>query len=172
MCGAASLVGPGLSLRLESPEDAAFLGALFESVRWPELDGCGWPDEVRRVFLAQQFRCQTAHYAGAYADAAFLIVERDGAPVGRLYLDRGPREHRIVDISLLPEMRNRGYGGALLDQVCAEADARGRITSLHVAESNPAQRLYRRKGFRAAGESGPYRLMIREPETVGRRGAR
>ncbi|MDQ0346157.1 GNAT family N-acetyltransferase [Ancylobacter vacuolatus] len=154
----------GLSLRFETPKDAPFLAALFASVRRPEFEGNGWPDDVRHAFLADQFRLQVAHYARYYADAAFLIVERQGVPIGRLYLHRGPREHRIVDISLLPETRNQGIGGALLDMACTEASRLGRLASIHVEKNNPAQRLYRRKGFVPAGESGPYWLMIRAPD--------
>ena len=160
-----TLHGLSVSLRPETREDAPFLAALFASVRGPEFEGNGWPDEVRSTFLADQFRCQVAHYARYYADALFLIIERDGAPIGRFYLHRGPREHRIVDISLLPEARSRGIGGALLDLACAEASRHGRIVSIHVEKNNPAQRLYRRKGFTPAGESGPYWLMIRAPKT-------
>ncbi|SCW45386.1 GNAT family N-acetyltransferase [Ancylobacter rudongensis] len=163
IAGEEGLTRHGLSLRLETPEDAPFLAALFASVRGPEFEGNGWPDAVRSAFLADQFRFQVAHYARFYADADFLIVQRQGFPIGRLYLHRGPGDHRIVDISLLPELRNQGIGGALLDMACAEASRLGRVVSLHVEKNNPAQRLYRRKGFTPAGENGPYWLMIRAP---------
>ncbi|WP_425104209.1 N-acetyltransferase family protein [Ancylobacter sp.] len=163
VAGPASSGCPHLSLRPETPDDAPFLAALFASVRGPEFEGNGWPEEVRDAFLAQQFRFQSAHYAHHYADADFSIVERHGAPVGRFYLHRGLTDHRIVDISLLPEARNQGLGGALLDIACAEADRLGRVASLHVDKSNPAQRLYARKGFIRVGESGPRWHMIRAP---------
>ncbi|UOK70410.1 GNAT family N-acetyltransferase [Ancylobacter polymorphus] len=158
---------PGLpvSLRREAPDDAPFLAALFASVRGPEFEGNGWPDEVRDAFLADQFRLQVIHYARFYAGAEFLIVERQGVPIGRLYIHRSSGDHRIVDISLLPEARNQGIGGALLDMACAEADRLGRPVSIHVEKNNPAQRLYRRKGFTPAGESGPSWLMIRAPRS-------
>ena len=163
IAGEEGLTRLSLSLRREAPEDTPFLAGLFASVRGPEFEGNGWPDAVRSAFLADQFRFQVAHYARHYADADFLIVERQGVPIGRLYLHRGPREHRIVDISLVPEARNQGIGGALLDMACAEADRLGRPVSIHVEKNNPAQRLYRRKGFVPAGESGPSWLMIRAP---------
>ncbi|RSV53433.1 GNAT family N-acetyltransferase, partial [Sphingomonas koreensis] len=37
-----------------------------------------------------------------YPNAERLILEQDGAPIGRLYVDAWPLEFRIVDISLLP----------------------------------------------------------------------
>lgn len=166
VAGQACFEPPGLALRPETPGDTPFLAALFASVRGPEFAGNGWPDEVRDTFLAQQFRFQRAHYAHHYADADFRIVERQGAPVGRFCLHRGTTDHRIVDICLLPEARNQGLGGALLDIACAEADRLGRVVSLHVERSNPAQRLYARKGFIRVGESGPHWHMIRAPGVV------
>ena len=161
-----------LSLRPETPEDIPFLAALFASVRGPQFAAQGWPEEVLRAFLTDQFRLQTAHYARYYADADFRIVERQGAPVGRFYLHRGPTDHRIVDISLLPAARGRGIGGALLDMACAEAEALGRSISLQVDAANPARHLYARKGFVLTGENGPFQQMTRpapsaaDPETL------
>lgn len=150
-----------ITLRPERPEDTPFLAALFASVRAPDFEAQGWPAEVLHAFLADQYRMQTAHYARFYAGAAFLIVEHDGAAIGRLYVHRDRHEHRIVDISLVPGARNRGIGGALLDRVCAEAAALGCGVSLHVEKHNPAQRLYQRKGFVRTGENDPYWRMAR-----------
>ena len=82
-------------------------------------------------------------------------------PVGRLYVDRWPREVRIVDISLLPEHRGRGLGGALLAAVFAEADAAGKPVSIHVERFNPALRLYTRLGFAFREDKGVYLLLQR-----------
>ena len=62
-------------------------------------------------------------------------------------------------------------GGALLDMACAEAARLGCPVSIHVEKNNPAQRLYRRKGFVPAGENGPSWLMIRAPGPGERRPA-
>jgi ribosomal protein S18 acetylase RimI-like enzyme len=67
--------------------------------------------------------------------------------VGRLYLHRGEREHRIIDIALLPPFRGQGIGTRLLDGVLAGAQAAGVPVRLHVEAGNPAAALYRRLGF-------------------------
>ncbi|MBS7538151.1 GNAT family N-acetyltransferase [Ancylobacter lacus] len=157
------LASVGLRLRPEVAADAAFLHHLYAAIRWPELDASGWPDATRHAFLADQFRLQSRHYAAFYHDALFLIVERAGEPIGRLYLHRGTRDHRIVDISLVPASRGHGIGGGLLDMVCAEAAGVGRTVSIHVESFNPARNLYTRKGFRQIGENGPYLLMEWRP---------
>ena len=124
----------------------------------------GMSDVAMRVaFLNQQFDLQRHHYQTHYDDAQFSVIEVDGTPVGRLYLWRGSRDHRIVDISLLPEWSGKGIGGAILDSVRNEAAAARRSVSIHVEQFNPARRLYDRKGFREISEDGPYWLMKWSP---------
>jgi ribosomal protein S18 acetylase RimI-like enzyme len=154
-----ALRAAGFGLRPQREEDYPFLQRLYDSVRWAEVEALEWPDETKRAFLDEQCRLQHTHYQTHYYDAEFLIVECGGEPVGRLYLFRGPQDHRIIDISLLAERRNGGVGSALLEAVQAEAAAAGKSVSIHVEKFNPAQALYRRLGFREIGESGPYWLM-------------
>lgn len=156
----------GLCLRSQTEDDMTFLVGLYISVRWTELEQSGWPDEIKRSFLLDQFRLQTRHYATAYYDAEFSIVEMNGQAIGRLYLFRGKTDHRIVDISLLPVARNRGLGTVLLGAVQVEAAALDKSVSIHVEQFNPALRLYRRLGFRAVRSDGPYILMEWQPQVV------
>jgi ribosomal protein S18 acetylase RimI-like enzyme len=149
----------GFSLRAERPDDIPFLERLYISVRADEVAALDWPEEARRQFLSSQFQLQYRHYAEHYRGSEFLVLERDGVSVGRLYIYRGATDHRIVDISLLPEIRNAGVGRALLEAVLMEAAVAGKSVSIHVEKLNPALRLYRRLGFREIGESGPYWLM-------------
>jgi ribosomal protein S18 acetylase RimI-like enzyme len=153
------LAARGVALRRERPEDLPFLERLYFSVRWQELAQLDWPEDAKLGFLRQQFSFQVKHYSTYYAGADFGILEHEGVPIGRLYLFRGERDLRIVDISLLPEWRGGGLGTLVLQAVLAEAGACGRTVSIHVEKFNPAQRLYRRLGFRTIGEDGPYWLM-------------
>jgi ribosomal protein S18 acetylase RimI-like enzyme len=154
----------GLHLRPESETDIPFLRQLYISLRWEEFSHLeDWTNAQKIEFLEQQFTAQRTHYLRFYFDSEFLILEKNGLPVGRLYLHRGPSEIRVVDIGFLPEMRNRGYGTALLSALFREGQASGRTVSVHVEVFNPAQRLYRRLGFVIAGEDGPYRLMVWKP---------
>lgn len=153
------LKASGHGVRAQTPEDRPFLEALYISVRAPELELLDWPESAKRAFLTDQFRLQDLHYQRHYGESEFAILERHGQPIGRLYLFRGAEDFRIVDISLTPEARNGGVGGQWLRSVMAEAAAGGRSVSIHVEQFNPAQSLYRRLGFREAGEAGPYWLM-------------
>ncbi|MGY4397189.1 GNAT superfamily N-acetyltransferase [Sphingomonas sp. UYAg733] len=155
---------PNFTSRLETAEDEPFLRRLYVAIRTPEVEAMGLPEQMQLAFLAQQFSMQRSHYRTHYHDAEFSVIEIDGAAVGRLYLFRGNRDHRIVDISLLPELSGKGIGGALLDQVMDDAAALGRGVSIHVEGFNPARRLYDRKGFQEVEQRGPYWLMEWFPE--------
>ena len=152
----------GLSLRSEAASDQQFLRRLYLSVRWQEFAATQWPDAVKQSFLASQFQIQTQQYQANYPTMARWIMEHTGEPMGRLYLHVPESEMRIVEISLLPEWRAQGIGGALLREVCGEADARRVPLSLHVERTNPAQRLYRRLGFEGSDLGDVYLHMERK----------
>src|ERR1043166_4664454 len=136
------------------PGDLPFLARLYASTRMQELAVTDWSDEQKAAFLQSQFDAQHAHYQKHYAGADFLLIEQAATSIGRLYLARWKTEHRIVDIAFLPEHRGRGLGTALLRDLLDEAAAAGKAVTIHVEKFNPAQTLYRRLGFIAAGEYG------------------
>jgi ribosomal protein S18 acetylase RimI-like enzyme len=53
-----------------------------------------------------------------------------------------------MDIALVPEVRGRGIGTALIRALIEDAAGRGAIVTLNVEPFNPACRLYERLGFR------------------------
>jgi ribosomal protein S18 acetylase RimI-like enzyme len=152
-----------VSLRPVADADRAFLVELYASTREEELDQLQWADGARDAFVEQQFSAQDAHYRGNYPGATLDVIEVDGSPAGRLYVHRGPRDIRIMDIALAPGFRRRGIGTTLLRSLMDEADESGRKLSIHVEINNPARSLYDRLGFLVAGEEGVYVLMERPP---------
>lgn len=150
---------PGVALRPITDADLPFLERVYASTRTEELAQTDWGDAQKAAFLSFQFQAQHRHYATHYTDAEFLVVERDAAAVGRLYLHWRREELRIVDIALLPEARGDGLGTTLLEALQAAATAQRKRVSIHVERMNPAMRLYLRLGFRKAGEHGIYDLM-------------
>jgi ribosomal protein S18 acetylase RimI-like enzyme len=154
-----------VTLRPVRPDDADFLFRLYASTREEELRAVPWDAAQKDAFLRQQFGAQTAQYAQVYPAGDFRVIESSGRPAGRLYLQRGPEEVRIVDIALLPEHRGAGIGTALLRDVLAEADAAGRHVTIHVERVNPALHLYERLGFRPVEDRGIYLFMERRPGT-------
>lgn len=152
-----------LSLRPITDADLDFLCRLYASTRMEELAVTDWTPEMKEAFLRQQFEAQHYHYQTHYQGADFWLLEKDGAPIGRLYVARWPKEIRLVDIALLPEHRGQGLGTALIRELLAEGEASAKPVSIHVEMFNPAMRLYEGLGFVAIGEHGPYKLMQWSP---------
>jgi ribosomal protein S18 acetylase RimI-like enzyme len=141
------------------PEDETFLRELYASTRAEELAQVPWTAEQKAQFCAMQFAAQHQHYQTHYPLASRHVIVRAGVSAGRLYVDRGPLEIRIVDISLLPEHRGAGIGTHYLRELQEEAAAEGKQLSIHVEKFNPALRLYQRRGFVEKEDKGVYLLM-------------
>lgn len=159
-----ALVARGFALRAAMPTDLPALRRLHADTRADEMACVPWPAGLKQSFLDQQFDLQHRHYINHYADADFLVLERAGEVVGRLYLQRRSPEHLVVDISLLGPLRGQGLGGALLAQAQADAAAAGCVLVLHVRRDNPAaRRLYIRLGFLASGGSETHERLAWRP---------
>ncbi|GAB4527171.1 MAG: GNAT family N-acetyltransferase [Roseibium sp.] len=149
----------GIAYRGIHDGDLPFLIALYRSTRESELARTPWSEDQKQAFIGMQFQAQHQHYQTHYPNALWLIVERNGQAVGRLYLERWSGEHRIIDIALLPEVRGGGIGNAILLDLIDEANAAGKSLSIHVEKENPAMRLYRRLGFETREDKGVYDLL-------------
>ena len=149
----------GLTFRPIAEADLPFLAQVYASTRTEELAVTSWSDTEKAAFLDMQFRAQHTHYQRNYPQADWLVTMRGGEAIGRLYLDRWPRDHCIIDIAFLPEHRRHGLGAALLADLLDEAAAAGKAVTIHVEKFNPAMRLYRRLGFKTEAEQGVYDLM-------------
>ncbi|MBP7998730.1 MAG: GNAT family N-acetyltransferase [Chloroflexi bacterium] len=152
-----------LLLRPITESDLPFLLELYAAARADELAQVPWSDAEKWAFLTSQFNAQHHHYQTYYQTASFDIVEQDGQPIGRFYVDRWPNEIRIVDIALLPNYRQQGIGARLLTQILSEGQASQKTVSIHVEKYNPAYRLYTRLGFSKVGETGVYDLLAWNP---------
>lgn len=102
---------------------------------------------AQETFVRLQVLAQTRYWNTTYPRADRTIVLRDGAPVGRMIVDRTGSAILLVDIALSPEHRRRGIGTALVTPLLAEGARARREVRLQVARGNPAIRLYERLGF-------------------------
>jgi ribosomal protein S18 acetylase RimI-like enzyme len=152
-----------IRLRPRSEADRPFLATLYASTRVAELAITDWTDEQKVTFLNWQFNAQTIHYDEYYGEADFLIVEKDGVPIGRLYVDRAPMQIEIIDIALLPQFRGSGLGTRLLRDILREGQESGRPVKIYVETFNPARHLYDRLGFQHVDTNGVYHLMTWTP---------
>lgn len=149
----------GLRFRPALDEDLRFLAHLYASTRWEEVAQTGWPAEAQARFLANQFDLQLSHYRKFYPDAEQLVVERDGAPIGRVYLSETDSTVNLMDIAFLPESRRGGLGTAILSDLIRLGRESGRKVVLYVEKNNPARGLYDRLGFAALRDEGVYDYM-------------
>jgi ribosomal protein S18 acetylase RimI-like enzyme len=152
-----------ISLRPITDNDLEFLFRLYASTRADEKALVGWPDEEWEAFLRMQFGLQHSQYMQNYQNPSFDIIMLGPMPVGRLYVNRGEREIRIIDICLMPGYRGRCIGSALMGRILWEGDATGVPVTLHVERNNPALELYRRLGFQMEDSTDVYCYMKRSP---------
>jgi len=149
-----------LALRPITDEDSSFLYQLYASTRAGEMALVDWSEVQKQEFLHMQFHAQTKFYADEFSDASFDVIELEGEPVGRLYVDVRDSEIRIIDIAILPGFRGRGIGNHYLRQVMDRAAEKGLDVGIHVERSNPAMSLYQRLGFEKIEDKGVYWFML------------
>ena len=166
----AALASRGYALRPETESDIPFLMRLYASTREEELKIVPWSDDQKQAFLASQFAAQRHHYRTHITACAFDVIERDGEPVGRLYLEPRQTQLHIVDVALMPAACGRGLGTAILQALQAAAGAEGKGVGIMVEKFNPALSLYRRLGFTDVADQGVYWEMEWTPGTAGHRG--
>ena len=137
-----------LQLRPERPDDQAFRYQLFCDSRLPEWDIVPLDPAVRARLMQHQFGAPTGTYAARFPKARFDIIERGGERIGRIIVNRPGTHVHIVDHAIVPRLRNRGIGTAIMHALMDEARAAALPVRLKVASSNdPSLRLYLRLGF-------------------------
>src|SRR6185437_5135277 len=154
-----------LDLRPERDDDREFRYRLFCDSRQPEF--ALLPPPVYQQVMAHQFNAQTVGYREQFPQARFDIIELAGQPIGRIVVDRPGTTMLIIDQAIVPAMRGRGIGTAIMRVLMDEAQSAGLPVRLEVAsENDPAYRLYQRLGF-VPIENAPFymRLEWRAPTT-------
>ncbi len=156
------LTGNNLSLRIINKKDDELLYSIYCSTRASEMELMkDWSDLQKENFLRMQFTAQHSYYLNHYTTAFFGIILKNNKPIGRLYLDEKYEDNsmRIIDITLLPEWRNKGIGKKILLQILAYAASKKQPVSLHVETSNRAMELYIRLGFKVISTNNLRYLM-------------
>ena len=144
------------TLRPCAAQDEAFLQQVYASTRAEELAHLGWGAAQQQAFLQMQYQAQRRSYLAQFPGAEYLIIQRGAEDAGRLIVDRSADVVWLVDISLLPEHRNAGFGAGLIRDLQAEAALAGKPVMLHVDIANRARRLYERLGFAQTADGEIY----------------
>ena len=148
-----------VTFRAITDDDHDFLYQVYASTREEELKLTPWNAEEKAHFLRMQFQAQHTHYQEHFSDASYDIILLEGKQIGRLYVDRGEDELRVIDIALLSEYRGEGLGGKIMRDILDEAQESGKAVRIHVEQNNPAMHLYQRLGFKKLKDVGVYYLM-------------
>lgn len=136
-----------ITLRAVADGDEAFLLKAYGSIRAEELAQVPWSEAQREAFLKMQFDAQQLHYRTHNPNATHDIILLDEQAIGRLYVARRDYEIRILDLTILPEYRNRGIGTSLIKDLMAEAAQAAKPLTIYVESYNPSYRLFNRLGF-------------------------
>ncbi|MHA6205006.1 GNAT family N-acetyltransferase [Dyella soli] len=112
--------------------------------------GAGYGADTQWPFMLAAARQIVAHYGWRRA----IPVMLRGLRVESVIRPPDGDMHYLAHLAVAPELRGRGIGHALIEQLLATARQAGRRRLvLDVAASNPlAEALYRRAGFRLTGE--------------------
>jgi len=148
-----------ITLRPVQESDDEFLLKVYGSTREQELAQVPWTEEQKHQFVRMQWEAQKNHYTAQHPEARHEIICLEGIAAGRLYLDRSGEKFHVLDITLLPEQRNRGAGSFLLGQIMAEAKEAGKPVSIYVETFNPSLRLFQRLGFTPIQQEGFHLLL-------------
>jgi ribosomal protein S18 acetylase RimI-like enzyme len=140
-----------IALRPVTPEDKAFLFDLYALTRAEELSAWGWSDQQRALFLQMQYQAQRLSYQTQYPESRHDIILlhdplQETRSLGRIWVSRSNDEIRLLDITLLPDYRDRGIGTRLIQQLIDQAHQSDIPLRLHVLKTNPALHLYERLG--------------------------
>jgi len=153
----------GISLRDIQDSDLAVLCKIYGSTRTEELEkGTDWSDEQKNIFIEHQFSAQHEYYQKNYIGAKFYIIEKENVIIGRLYIDFffEKKGIRIIDITLLPDWRDKNIGSSILKEILEKATQENLKVTIHVESFNPAMNLYKKLGFTKISETnGIYHLM-------------
>lgn len=151
-----------ISLRPATPEDREFLLDLFAGAR-DDLSCANLETGQKQLLVELQFNARENQYRFAYPNATNNIIVAGVREVGSIIVNRGERDIHVVDLSLVPECRNRGIGTKVLRTLLEEALADAKIVGLQVAVTNRAIRLYERLGFSTIKDGGAYISMEWHP---------
>jgi len=146
--GLADLLAP-IEARAPRDSDADFLARLYASTRLDLHSNTADPAFVASLIAMQQ-RLQGAGYRRDFPDASYLLLERCGAPCGRMVVGAVANALRLIDIALLPQVRGQGLGRHILGALQRWAASQGMPLTLAVHHTNPAaRRLYLALGFQS-----------------------
>ena len=153
-----------IATRSVKPEDQSFLLELYKSSRGDDLRGLGWDEQRISEFLDMEYEAQQNFYESDYRDAADELILLEEKPIGRMMIESRPHEIRCVDLGLLPEYREHGWGTEIIQKLQEKARREKKPLRLQVIRFSRAVNLFDRLGFVRTSETGTHFQMEWTPE--------
>ncbi|GLQ30243.1 GNAT family N-acetyltransferase [Litoribrevibacter albus] len=154
----------GLGIRPSTPSDKPFLEKLHNSTR-DDLKMIDGEKDFVESFIQMQYQVQTEGYGDKFPNAMYFIVEKLQEPIGKVTIDFGQNEIRLVDIAFIPLARGKGYGEAVLSCLQQAAAQAGAPLTLSVFSGNVfAKNLYLKMGFVVEQVTPPYEFLVWYPK--------
>ncbi|NQV99656.1 MAG: GNAT family N-acetyltransferase [Rhodospirillales bacterium] len=164
----------GLSIRpcRDSIADKKFVEQLIKDNRDDIRAADGDPDYLESIVDMQEQAMQTG-YGNTFANAAHFIIEKLGVRVGRLLVESGGTEVRIVDLQFIPAVHDLGYGPTVIGTMQQAAAAQRVQLAITVLSNRPHLKQWlAMKGF-VVEESEPHAdRMIWKPTAADMGGKR
>ena len=150
-----------ITRRPETPEDEPFLRQMIIASITQDLMAWTWPEAIRDHLLGTQYTAKVGSLHANYPDAASEIILVDGQPAGWIFVEETPEHFHLCEIMMSIEMRGRGVGATVLQELLAAADRAGKPVRLLVNTTNTrAIQLYERLGFARNGGDEVQHQMI------------
>ncbi len=112
-----------------------------------------------------QFKAQTDTYLNRFPGAWHRIIRCRGDRVGRVWIHASATRIVLVEITLEPQSRRRGYGSLIVNKLTALSDYSGIPLELSVVTHNQAAiHLYSKRGLAITGRSDTHLTMAYLPK--------
>ena len=113
---------------------------------------CRITERTMRAYIEQTWgrfdeRAIRENAAKAIAAGSYAIIQREGADIGLLHVERDRGDIWLAHLFVLPEHQGQGIGTYFLHELKREAAGTRKPLRLRVLAVNPARRLYEREGF-------------------------
>ena len=134
-------------LRACTEADDAFVYDVF-CTTW-ESEVAALPNQnLAQHVLRIQHIAQERRFAARYPQHQRYVVLADGEPAGRLYVHETASMMHVIDLTLMPQFRDRGIGTRIFGDLFAHAERHGLTVRLRVERRNErATMLYTALGF-------------------------
>jgi ribosomal protein S18 acetylase RimI-like enzyme len=152
------LVAP-LGIRLESPQDRMFLEQLYCESR-EDLYALAAQPDIFQQLMQMQLNIHLQGVQQRYPQSQSWLITRHEKTIGRIVIDRGQNDLRLVDLAISVAARSQGIAQQILCAMQSFADQHRLPISLSVMCSNlRAIDLYKKCGFSQTSEDGLFLQM-------------